>query len=190
MISMEKGTRINLGKEAPEMKKLKVGLGWDKKTSGGDNFDIDASMLCLKGEHIKTQDDILYFGNKEIGNGALVHSGDNLTGEGNGPDETIFVDLEKVSALGYTAIDIVATVFKAKERKQNFGQINNAFMQLENEDGEIIAKYDLTEDFSTSTAIKFGTLYMKDGSWRVSAEGIGSVDSLEELFNKKLDPEA
>ena len=180
-VNLSKGGRVSLSKEAPGLKNIKVGLGWDTNaTDTGTDFDLDASLFMLDAGNKATADsDFIYFNNLKSADGSIVHQGDNLTGEGDGDDEVIDIDLSKVDQK-YQTIAITVTIHEATERKQNFGQVSNAFIRIVNAaDGKELAKYELDEDYSSETAILFGTLYRKDGEWRFKAEGSGFNSGLK-----------
>lgn len=180
-ISLEKGQRIEIG-----LSKVSVGLGWDPNEGSGFDFDLDASAFML-GENKKLpQDDFfVFYNNQKSLDGAVESTGDDLTGgNSDGDDETLNVDLSKVSPQ-IQEIVFVATIYKAEERKQNFGQVRNSFIRIYNSiTNEEIARYDLDEDFSVETAVEFGRLYRRNGEWKFEAVGIGSKGGLQTLLNK------
>ena len=177
MINLEKGQRIDVGLE-----KVCVGLGWDPNTSGGDDFDLDASAFMLGKNHKLPADEYFVFYNNLVSpDGAVASSGDDQTGGNSdkGDDETITVDLEKVNP-AVEEILFTATIHKADERRQNFGQVRNAYIRIYNAiTGEEIAKYDLDEDFSIETAVEFGRLYRRNGQWKFEAMGLGHKGGLQ-----------
>jgi tellurium resistance protein TerD len=179
-ISLSKGARFNLTKEAPELKKVNVCLGWDpNKRDSGSDFDLDASVFMLaENRKIPSEKFFVFFNNLKSEDGSVIHHGDNLTGEGNGDDEVITVELDKVDPR-IQEILFTVTIYEHDIRKQNFGQVLNAYIRLLDDNNQELAKYELEEDFSTETAIEFGRLYRKDGSWRFQAVGTG--------YNKGLD---
>jgi len=185
-VSLSKGGRVSLSKEAPGLKKIKIGLGWDTNaTDTGTDFDLDASLFMLGSDNKVTEDsDFIFYNNSKSKDGSVVHEGDNLTGEGDGDDEVIRVDLSKVDPK-YTSLAIVVTIHEAESRGQNFGQVSNAFIRIVNEaDGKELAKFELDEDYSSETAVLFGTLYRKDGEWRFKAEGSGFNNGLKGFCEK------
>jgi tellurium resistance protein TerD len=185
MINLEKGERINLEKEAPGLKKVSIGCGWDVRKDGGQAFDLDASAFLL-GTNGKMLNEkcLVYFGSLKSFDESVKHTGDNLTGEGDGDDETINVDFEKVSQ-DVSEIVVVVNIYKANERSQSFGQVENAFIRLYNQDGgQEICRYDLTEDYSRDTAVVLGKLYKKDGEWRFTAIGQGYKKSLSDFLTE------
>ena len=179
-VSLSKGGRVSLSKEAPGLKHLKVGLGWDaNQTDTGSACDLDASLFLLGADgKVISDSHFVFYGNVTSPCGAVVHQGDNTTGEGDGDDEVVLIDLEKVDAK-VEKIIFAVTIHEAKERNQNFGQVNNSLIRLVNTDGDKeIAKYELDEDYSAETAISFGELYRKSGSWNFKATGDGFNDGL------------
>lgn len=178
-VSLQKGQNVSLSKEAPGLKKVNFGLGWDvRKTDGGD-FDLDASAFVL-GEDGKVLSDshFIFYNNLKDPSGAIVHSGDNLTGEGEGDDEQIVIDLGTLTP-NVAKVAFVVTIHEADARKQNFGQVTNAFIRAVNADGEAeIARYDLSEDASIETAMIFGELYRHGSDWKFKAIGQGYAGGL------------
>lgn len=182
-LSLQKGQRVDLTKGNAGLSKVMVGLGWDtNKYSGGFDFDLDAAafMLDASGKAAKDED-FVFYNNLKHESGAVVHMGDNLTGEGEGDDEQVFVELEKIPA----RIDKVAftvTIHDAENRKQNFGQVSNAFIRIVNNDNnEELIRYDLGEDFSVETAIVVGELYRNGAEWKFNAIGSGFSGGLAAL---------
>ena len=185
-INLSKGERINLSKEAPGLKNAGIGLGWDiNATDTGAAFDLDASVFML-GTSGKLPSDkyLVFYNNKESPNGSVKHLGDSRTGEGQGDDETVLVDLSKVDA-SVEEIVFVVTIHEAETRRQNFGQVRNAFIRIyDTTTSTEVTKYDLDEDFSRETAIEFGRLYKKDGEWRFQAVGQGFNAGLQSFVDK------
>lgn len=181
MINLEKGQRVNV-----ELQKFTIGLGWDTNASStGVDFDLDASAFIL-GENKKLLSDehFVFYNNLESPDGSVKHTGDNLTGEGDGDDENIHIDLSKIDSNAYE-ICFVVTIHKAEERKQNFGQVHNSFIRIFNTDTkEEIMKYELEEDFSIETAVEFGRLYHRNGQWKFEAIGVGQKQGLEAFLSK------
>ena len=181
MINLEKGQRINV-----DFQNFSVGLGWDTNQSDtGQDFDLDASAFIL-GENKKIVSDeyFVFYNNLKSPDEAVEHTGDNLTGEGEGDDESIRIDLSKINSRA-TEICFVVTIHKADERRQNFGQVRNSFIRIyKTNTGEEIAKYELEEDFSVETAVEFGRLYKRNGTWKFEAVGIGYKQGLESFLNK------
>nr|WP_170018370.1 TerD family protein [Campylobacter sp. RM16190] len=180
-VNLSKGGRVSLSKEAPGLKKVLVGLGWDTNASDtGSDFDLDASVFLLNSQNkVQSDKDFVFYNNLTSTDGSVVHTGDNRTGEGDGDDESIKIDLSKISSY-IKDISVVVTIHDAKNRKQNFGMVKNAFIRLVNDEtGVEILKYDLEEDFSTETAILFGRIYFKDNEWKFAAVGTGYSEGLE-----------
>ncbi len=184
-ISLEKGGRIDLGKAAPGLNKIGIGLGWEENESDtGADFDLDASLFMV-GENgeIPAQGNFIFYGNLTSPCGAVEHTGDNLDGSGDGDDELINVTLNDIPA-NIKELVIVVTIHDAINRGQNFGQVLDSFIRIFDSGTEKeIAKYELDEDFSTETAIEFGRLYRKDGSWRFKAVGTGYTSGLQGFVN-------
>lgn len=182
-ISLKKGQKVSLTKDNPELKKLIVGLGWDtnKFDTGGD-FDLDSAAFLLgKNGKVTSQSDFIFYGNLKHNSGSVIHMGDNRTGDGDGDDEQISIDLSKVPE-NITRIIFTATIYEAEERRQNFGQISNAYIRIVDEDvNNEILKYDLGEDFSIETAAVFGELYKNNGEWKFNAIGSGYQGGLAAL---------
>lgn len=181
MINLEKGQRVNV-----ELQRFTIGLGWDTNSSStGVDFDLDASAFIL-GENKKllSDENFVFYNNLKSPDGSVVHTGDNLTGEGDGDDESILIDLSKISP-NANEICFVVTIHKADERKQNFGQVHNSFIRIYNTDTkEEIMKYELEEDFSIEAAVEFGRLYRRNGQWKFEAIGVGMKGGLQDYVNK------
>ncbi|BDR67977.1 hypothetical protein N072000002_20820 [Clostridium tetani] len=182
-INLKKGQKINLTKDNPGLNKAIIGLGWDtNKYSGGYEFDLDASAF-LVGNNGKVNDDLnfVFYNNLQDSSGAVVHTGDNRTGDGDGDDEQIIIDFSKVPS-DIDKIAITVTIHEAEERGQNFGQVSNAFVRIVNEETDVeVLRYDLSEDFSIETALVFCELYRNNGDWKFSAIGSGFSGGLEAL---------
>ncbi len=182
-ISLSKGQKVSLTKGNPSLKNIMVGLGWDVNAfDSGADFDLDASAF-LVGSNGKciTEKDFVFYGNLEHPSGAVKHMGDNLTGGGDGDDEQIFVDLKGIPN-NIEKIAFTVTIYDAENRRQNFGQISNAFIRIVDEaTGVEIVRYDLTEDFSIETAIVVGELYKHNGEWKFNAIGSGFQGGLAAL---------
>ncbi|MBF8982412.1 TerD family protein [Lutibacter sp. B2] len=182
-ISLQKGQKVDLTKGNPGLTKVVVGLGWDtNKYDGGQDFDLDAAAFLL-GENSKvtTDHDFIFYNNLKDAAGSITHLGDNLTGEGDGDDEQIKVELDKVPA-NVHKIAFTVTIHDAVTRRQNFGQVSNAFIRIVKEDnGEELIRYDLGEDFSIETAVVVGELYRNNGEWKFSATGSGFEGGLSAL---------
>jgi tellurium resistance protein TerD len=182
-INLSKGQKVSLTKDNPGLKKVVVGLGWDINAfdTGGD-FDLDAAAFCLtESGKVSRQEDFVFYGNLKHPSGGVEHLGDNLTGAGDGDDEQVRIDLSRVPE-NIVKIAFTATIYDAETRRQNFGQVNNAFIRIYNEEtGEEMLKYDLGEDFSIETAAVFGELYKNNGEWKFNAIGSGYQGGLAAL---------
>lgn len=178
-ISLQKGANVNLSKSAPGLTKALLGLGWDARSTDGAAFDLDASALLLGADgKVRSDADFVFYGNKATADGSVSHGGDNLTGEGEGDDEQLTVDLSKVPA-DIERVALVVSIYEANERSQTFGQVRNAFIRLANaETGAEEVRYDLSEDYSTETAVIFAEVYRNNGEWKFKAIGQGFGDGL------------
>lgn len=173
-VSLSKGGNVSLSKEEPGIERVTIGLGWDARSTDGQDFDLDAScfMLGANGK-VRSDSDFIFYNNLKSTDGSVVHAGDNRTGAGEGDDEVINVDLMKVPA-DVTKLAIAVTIHEADQRKQNFGQVSNAFIRVVNsKTGKEVARYDLSEDASTNTAMIFGELYKHNNEWKFKAVGQG-----------------
>ncbi len=181
-ISLTKGGNVNLSKEAPGLNKIAVGLGWDARATDGAAFDLDASAFLVKMDGtVRSDADFCFFNNKTVGDGAVQHQGDNLTGEGEGDDEVIKVELGKIPA-DLDKVVFTVTIDNAEARKQNFGQVSHAFIRIVNEEnGQEIARYDLSEDASVETSMIFGEIYRAGSEWKFKAVGQGFAGGLGAL---------
>ena len=182
-ISLTKGQKVDLTKNNPGLKNVLVGLGWDiNRFDSGSDFDLDASaFLVQENGKVSGDQDFIFYSNLEHPSGAVVHLGDNRTGAGDGDDEQITVDLSKVPE-NIARIAFTVTIYDAESRRQNFGQVANAFIRLVNADtDEEIVRYDLGEDFSIETAMVVGELYRHNGEWKFNAIGSGYQGGLAAL---------
>ena len=173
-ISLAKGGNLSLTKTDPNLVKILVGLGWDERATDGAEFDLDASafLLTTTGK-VRGEQDFIFYNQLRSTDGAVEHTGDNRTGAGAGDDESILVNLSKV-APEIDKIAITVTIHDALNRKQNFGQISNAFIRIVNQDtGNEVVRFDLAEDYSTETAMVFGELYRHNAEWKFRAVGQG-----------------
>lgn len=181
-VSLNKGGRLSLSKEAPGLSKIQIGLGWDARVTDGSQYDLDASVFLLNSSgKVRSDSDFIFYNNLKGVNGAVEHMGDNLTGEGEGDDEVIKLNLKQLEsdAPDVEKLAFVVTIHEAESRKQNFGQINNAFIRIVNQDdNKEIVRYDLSEDYSMETAMIFGEVYFKTGEWRFTAVGQGYAGGL------------
>ncbi|MBK8454327.1 MAG: TerD family protein [Thiofilum sp.] len=178
-VSLQKGGNVSLTKEAPGLTNVVAGLGWDTRQTDGAAFDLDASVFML-GENGKVLSDaaFIFFNNKKSPDGSVEHLGDNRSGEGEGDDEQVKLNLATMSA-DVKKIVFAVTIYDAEGRKQNFGQVSNAYIRLVNEaDNKEIARYDLSEDASTETAMLFGEVYRHNAEWKFKAVGQGFAGGL------------
>ena len=182
-INLSKGQKVDLTKGNPGLKNVMVGLGWDVNAfDSGSDFDLDASaFMCGANGKCPTEKEFVFYGNLEHPSGAVKHQGDNLTGEGDGDDEQIFVDLKAIPE-SVDKIAFTVTIYEAQERRQNFGQVSNAYIRIVDEDtNQELIRYDLGEDFSIETAIVVGELYRHNGEWKFNAIGSGFQGGLAAL---------
>lgn len=184
MINLEKGQRISMDKG---LTLVGVGLGWDPNTGTGYDFDLDASAFMVGSNgKIPSDEYFVFYNNQKSPDGSVESTGDDLTGGNSdgGDDETLNVDLTKVGAQ-IQEIVFTATIYKAEERRQNFGQVRNSYIRIYDAVSNTeIARYDLDEDFSIETAVEFGRLYRHNGEWKFEAMGIGNKGGLQALVNK------
>nr|WP_203613915.1 TerD family protein [Streptomyces rochei] len=178
-VSLSKGGNVSLTKEAPGLTAVIVGLGWDIRTTTGTDFDLDASALLLNSAgKVASDAHFVFFNNLKSPDGSVEHTGDNLTGEGEGDDEQIKIDLAAVPA-DVEKITFPVSIYDAENRQQSFGQVRNAFIRVVNQAGGAeIARYDLSEDASTETAMVFGELYRHGAEWKFRAIGQGYASGL------------
>ena len=187
-VSLQKGQKVSLSKDNPGLSRIVVGLGWDEAQpqrggflgglfSGGvQDIDCDASAILLQNGKFVNKGDVVYFGNLTHASRAVQHMGDNLTGAGEGDDEQIVIDLQRVPQQ-YDRIVIVVNIYSAYQRKQHFGMIRNAFIRIVNAaNGQEMLKYNLTENYSGMTAMVFGEIYRYNGEWKFNAIGSGTND--------------
>ena len=181
-ISLQKGGNVNLSKEAPGLTKVIIGLGWDPRSTDGAAFDLDGSAFLLKSDaKVRADTDFIFYNNLKSSDGSVVHAGDNTTGQGAGDDEKIAIDLARVPA-EVDKISFCVTIHDADARRQNFGMVGKAYIRCLNAAGEAeIARYDLSEDSSTETAMIFGELYRHGGEWKFRAVGQGFKGGLGPL---------
>ena len=183
MVNLSKGQKVDLTKTNPGLTKIMVGLGWDvNKYDSGGEFDLDAAAFLLGANGKAASDnDIIFYNNKEHASGSVQHMGDNKTGAGDGDDEVINIDLSAVPA-NIDKIDFTVTIFEADARNQNFGQVNNAYIRILNQDnGEELIHFDLGEDFSIETAVVVAELYRYGSEWKFNAIGQGFSGGLAAL---------
>ncbi|HNC83375.1 MAG TPA: TerD family protein [Nitrospira sp.] len=181
-ISLQKGGNVNLSKEAPGMKKMTLGLGWDTRATDGAEFDLDASAFMLNAAgKVRSDADFIFYNQPKSVEGAVQHSGDNRTGAGDGDDESIIVDLSLVPA-DVEKIAVCVTIHAAEERRQNFGMVSSAYIRcIDAGSNAEVAKYDLSEDASVETAMIFGEIYRNNGDWKFKAIGQGFQGGLGPL---------
>ncbi|MBD3725571.1 MAG: TerD family protein [Moraxella osloensis] len=181
-ISLTKGGNVNLSKEAPNLTNMAVGLGWNPRATDGQAFDLDAvAFLVNESGKVRADADFIFFNNLKSSDGSVEHTGDNRTGEGDGDDEVIKVDLSKVPA-DVSKVVFCAVIYDGQARNQNFGQVANAYIRIVNTQGDAeVARYDLSEDSSTETAMIFGELYKNNGEWKFRAVGQGFAGGLGPL---------
>jgi tellurium resistance protein TerD len=182
-VSLSKGQKVDLTKTNPGMTKVIVGLGWDvNKYDGGHDFDLDSSVFLLgESGKVSSESDFVFYNNTSGGNGSVVHTGDNRTGEGAGDDEQVNIDLANVPA-SIQRITFTITIHDGEARSQNFGQVSNSYVRIVNEaTGEELIRYDLGEDFSIETALVVAELYRHNGEWKFSAIGSGYQGGLAAL---------
>lgn len=198
-INLQKGQKISLSKDnmgnATNLRRAVVGLGWDAVKRGGglfgfgtqqvEDIDCDASALMLRGGRLVSNEDVVYYANLHHRSGSVNHMGDNLTGDGDGDDEQITIDLDRVPA-EYDRIVIVVNIYRAEAKKQDFGLIRNAFMRIcDGTTGRELVRYNLSENYAGKTAMIFGELYRHNGEWKMNAVGQGTADgSLSELMKR------
>jgi len=182
-ISLQKGQKVDLTKGNPSLSKILVGLGWDtNKYDGGFDFDLDAAAFLLNANgKVNEDEDFIFYNNLKHKSGAVEHMGDNLTGEGEGDDEEIKIDLAKVPA-NIEKIDFTVTIYDAEIRKQTFGQVSNAYIRVVDDvTGKELTRYDLGEDFSVETAVVVGEIYRRGTEWKFNAIGAGFSGGLAAL---------
>jgi len=178
-VSLSKGGNVSLSKAAPNMTAVLVGLGWDARTTSGQDFDLDASAIMANAAGKAASDGhFVFFNNLRSPDGSVEHTGDNLTGEGEGDDEQIKVNLAAVPA-DIDKVVFPVSIYDAETRQQNFGQVRNAFIRIVDQaDDSELARYDLSEDASTETAMVFGELYRAGAEWKFRAVGQGYASGL------------
>lgn len=188
-VNLQKGQKVSLTKEAPQAHRILVGLGWDAKKNGffggGSDFDLDASCFALRDGRLTSKKDICYFGNKNVMKNAIYHHGDNLTGDGDGDDEQITVDLDKLDS-DVDKIVFVVNIYMAKMRRQSFGDVKNAFIRLVDENtGAELFRYNLSDGSVDKVAgLIFAEIYKHNDEWKFNAIGEGTKEaSVEKLAN-------
>ncbi len=178
-ISISKGGNLSLSKEAPGLSRIMIGLGWDTRATDGTDFDLDASVFLLNAAgKVRGDHDFIFYNQLKSSDGSVEHTGDNRTGEGDGDDEAIKVHLGGIPA-DVEKLAIAVTIHDADARRQNFGMVSNAFVRIVNDEtGVEVARYDLSEDASTETAMVFAEVYKHSGEWKFKAVGQGFVGGL------------
>jgi tellurium resistance protein TerD len=181
-VSLTKGGNVNLSKEAPGLTKIKLGLGWDVRKTDGAGFDLDALAFVVGANgKVRSDSDFVFFNNKKSSDGTVEHTGDNRSGEGDGDDESIVIDLANIPADVEKVIAAVV-IFDGETKGQSFGQVEKAYVRVINETGGAeIARFDLSEDASTVTAMIFGEVYRNNGEWKFKAIGQGYNDGFKAL---------
>jgi tellurium resistance protein TerD len=181
-ISLNKGGNVSLSKEAPGLDAIMIGLGWDVRATDGKDFDLDASAFLLKSDgKVRSDDDFCFYNALSVAGGAVIHQGDNRTGEGDGDDEQVQVTLSKLPA-DIDKVAIVVTIHDGEANRQTFGQVSNAFIRLVDEKtGKEVVRYDLSEDASTETAMILGEVYRHGQEWKFRAVGQGFAGGLGPL---------
>lgn len=181
-ITLTKGANVSLSKSAPGLSNIIVGLGWDARATNGAAFDLDASVFLLSAAgKVRSDADFIFFNQPASSDGSVKHLGDNTTGDGDGDDEQITIDIPKVSS-DVEKISIGVTIHEAEARNQNFGMVSQAFVRVvDASNNEEIVRYDLSEDFSVETALIFGELYRHSGEWKFKAVGQGFQGGLEAM---------
>lgn len=181
-ISLNKGGNLSLTKTDPTLKNIIVGLGWDARPTDGADFDLDASAFMVKEDgKVRSDSDFIFYNQMKSTCGSVEHTGDNRTGAGEGDDEALIVLLDKVPA-DIQRIVFTVTIHDAENRKQNFGQVSNAFIRVVNKDNNNeVARFDLSEDASIETAMTFGEIYKHGSEWKFKAVGQGYSGGLAAL---------
>lgn len=181
-VSLSKGANISLSKINPGLKNIIIGLGWDARRTDGHDFDLDASLFLIGGNNkVRSDDDFIFYNHLISSCGSIEHTGDNRTGDGDGDDEQIKVFLEKIPA-SICRLLIAVTIHDSILRKQNFGLVSDAFIRVVNLDNDLeIVRFDLSDDFSTETALIFGEIYKYKGEWKFKAVGQGYTGGLEAM---------
>ena len=181
-VSLTKGGNISLTKTAPELKNVLIGLGWDARSTDGDAFDLDASIFLLaENGKVRSDADFIFYNQLTSPCGSVEHTGDNRTGEGEGDDEQLKIYIDKIPA-AISRLAVTVTIHDAVARKQNFGQVAEAFIRIVDMDTDTeVTRFDLSEDYSTETAMVFGEIYRHNGEWKFRAVGQGYAGGLEAM---------
>ncbi|MDP2829804.1 MAG: TerD family protein [Sulfuricellaceae bacterium] len=181
-ISLQKGGNVNLSKEAPGMKKMQVGLGWNVRATDGDAFDLDGSAFLLGTTgKVRSDADFIFYNQAKSSDGSVQHSGDNRTGAGDGDDESLTIELDKVP-VDVDKIAVCVTIHDGEAKRQNFGMISGAYIRcVDSGTSTEVARFDLSEDYSVETAMIFGEIYRSSGEWKFKAIGQGFKGGLAPL---------
>lgn len=184
-LTLSKGGNLSLSKTDPTLKKILVGLGWDERVTSGDSFDLDASVFLLNSsEKVRSDKDFIFYNQLSSIEGSVQHMGDNRSGAGDGDDESIKINLDLVPA-DVVKMVVAVTIHDAQAKGQNFGQIQNAFIRVVNEEtGVEVVRYDLAEDYSTETAMVFGEIYRNNNEWKFRAIGQGYAGGLSAMCQR------
>ncbi len=184
-LSLQKGGNLSLSKTDPSLSKILIGLGWDERSTDGTGFDLDASAFLLTASgKVRGDADFIFYNQLKSTDGSVEHTGDNRTGQGDGDDESLKIDLSKVPS-EITKVAFTVTIHDAVARHQNFGQVANAFIRVVNDmTGAEIVRYDLAEDYSTETAMVFGELYRNNEEWKFRAVGQGYAGGLKAMCDQ------
>lgn len=184
-LTLSKGGNLSLSKTDPTLKKILVGLGWDERVTSGDSFDLDASVFLLNSsERVRSDKDFIFYNQLSSIEGSVQHMGDNRSGAGDGDDESIKINLDLVPA-DVAKMVVAVTIHDAQAKGQNFGQIQNAFIRVVNEEtGVEVVRYDLAEDYSTETAMVFGEIYRNNNEWKFRAIGQGYAGGLSAMCQR------
>lgn len=184
-LTLSKGGNLSLSKTDPTLKKILVGLGWDERVTSGDSFDLDASAFLLNSsEKVRSDKDFIFYNQLSSIDGSVQHMGDNRSGAGDGDDESIKINLDLVPA-DVVKMVVAVTIHDAQAKGQNFGQIQNAFIRVVNEEtGVEVVRYDLAEDYSTETAMVFGEIYRNNNEWKFRAIGQGYAGGLSAMCQR------
>jgi len=181
-VNLSKGGNVSLSKADSGLKRILVGLGWEARSTTGTDFDLDASAFLLGSNgKVRSDSDLIFYNQLTSLCGSVEHTGDNRTGEGDGDDEEVKINLDAVPE-SVSRIVVTVTIHDAQARGQNFGQVSDAFMRIVNAETNIeVARFDLSEDYSTETAMIFGEVYRNNGDWKFKAVGQGFAGGLEEM---------
>lgn len=184
-ITLQKGGNLSLSKTDPGLNKIVIGLGWDARSTDGAEFDLDASAFLVNSTgKVRSEADFIFYNQQRTQDGSVEHTGDNRTGEGDGDDESIKVNLSLIAA-DVERIAITVTIHDADVRKQNFGQVSNAFIRIVNEESNVeVVRFDLAEDASTEAAMIFGELYRHGAEWKFRAVGQGFNGGLKAMCSE------